>query len=161
MTPRCILPPVRFLAAAETHGLDPDKCWEWMGPQNSNGYGRFIVSDRHVLAHRASHEFFVGPIPDGKNVCHSCDNRLCVNPHHLWLGTQSENLKDAASKGRMFRPTTNGERNGNCKLTAADVARIREMNKSVMLKYKIAEAFNISPSTITDIVSGRTWKEAA
>lgn len=156
-----ILPPIRFLRKVDTHDLDPNLCWEWRGPINSNGYGRFVVKNKHVLAHRLAHEMFIGPIPDGKCVCHACDNRRCVNPHHLWAGSQSENLKDAASKGRMFRPDTSGNRNGNRKLSASDVRTIREMKKGGQLQYKIAEKFNVSPSTIGEIVAGKIWKDAA
>lgn len=161
MTPRKVLPPVRFLRKTETHDLDPDKCWDWQGPVNPNGYGRFVVNNEHRLAHRVAHEMFVGPIPEGKVVCHACDNRRCVNPHHLWIGTQSENLKDAAAKGRMFRPNTNGQRNGNSKLTIEDVRTIRAMRESGQLQYKIAEKFGVSPSTVGEIIKGKIWKDAA
>lgn len=161
MDSRAILKPVRFLKQANTHGLDPEVCWAWTGAVNSNGYGRFIDKNRHVLAHRSSYEIFVGVIPEGMNVCHSCDNRLCVNPHHLWLGSQSENLKDAARKGRRFAPDTRGERNGNRRLSQADVERIRSMYAGGQRKFRIAQAYGVSPSTVTDIVSFKTWKDAS
>lgn len=161
MRPQQVLPVVRFLQAAETKGLDPDDCWEWQGAISSNGYGRFCVKNKHRLAHRVSYEMFIGPIPEGLNVCHACDNRKCVNPHHLWAGTQSENLSDAVAKGRMFRPNTNGERNGNRKLCTADVVAIREMVAAGQLKYRVAEKFGVSPSTIGEIIAGKIWKDAA
>jgi len=156
-----ILPPIRFLQQAETQGLNPDVCWEWQGQTNNNGYGRFIEKNKHRLAHRVAHELFIGPIPNGKNVCHACDNRRCVNPHHLWAGTQSENLNDAVAKGRLDTPNTTGELNGNRKLSATDVRIIREMKAAGQLQYKIAEKFGVSPSTIGEIVAGKIWKDAA
>jgi hypothetical protein len=161
MDSRRILKHVRFLLSADTSGLNPEVCWNWTGATNSNGYGRFIDSNVHVLAHRASYQLFVSEIADGLNVCHACDNRLCVNPHHLWLGSQSENLRDAVAKGRHSTPDTNGERNGNRKLSAFDVERIRALYKGGQRKYRIAELYNVSPSTVGDIIEFRTWKDAA
>lgn len=161
MDVRCILKHVRFLRQAETRGLDPDVCWMWSGASNSNGYGRFIDKNVHHLAHRVAYELFIGPIPGGMNVCHTCDERLCVNPHHLWLGSQSDNLKDAVAKGRMFRPNTNGERNGNRKLSADDVRTIRAMFSGGQRRYQIASIFGVSPSTVGEIISGKIWKDVA
>ena len=159
MDSRKILRPIRFLKQADTSDLDAGVCWRWIGAVNSNGYGRFVDKNVHKLAHRSSYEMFVGNIPDGQNVCHTCDNRLCVNPHHLWLGTQSANIKDAVSKGRIFRPNTNGERNGNRKLCDNDIRRIRAMFEGGQRKYRIAECFGVSPSTIGEIIAGKIWKD--
>ncbi|MCW2405080.1 hypothetical protein M2336_001709 [Sphingobium sp. B1D7B] len=158
MTGRVIPTHIRFLRLTETNGLDTEVCWPWLGPVNSNGYGRFSLRNSHILAHRQSYRLFKGEIPEGMNVCHSCDNRLCVNPEHLWLGTQSENLRDAVAKGRMKHPDTRGERNGNRKLAAADVAAIRKMHSGGLPKYRIAERFGVSPSTVGNIINGDTWK---
>lgn len=139
--------------------MNDGECWNWSGIKNNNGYGRFSYKDSHRLSHRMSFMIFFGEIPDGKNVCHKCDNRLCVNPMHLWIGTQSENLKDAVSKGRMFRPNTNGEKNGNSSLLLADVREIRRLKKTGMKNYLIASLFNVSGGTVGDIVNYKTWKE--
>lgn len=150
----------RFLSNVVDY-QDKESCWQWRGIQNSNGYGRFPLNDKHRLAHKVSFEMFVSEIPDGLNVCHKCDNRLCVNPLHLWLGTQSQNLKDAVSKGRMNRPNTDGENNGNRKLDWQQVRTIRQMVANGTPKYLAATAFKVSQSNIGDIVNNRTWKEVA
>lgn len=76
-------------------------CWEWQGEIAWTGYGRWVVSRVHWAAHRLAYTLANGPIPDGQIVCHSCDNRRCVRPDHLWLGTYSDNIQDALRKGRM------------------------------------------------------------
>ena len=151
---------VVFLSKAETNNLDTRGCWEWQGPINSNGYGRYCVENGHKLAHRYSFKQFYGAIPDGKNVCHRCDNRRCINPHHLFLGTQSENLKDAVEKGRLTPPALAGVANGNSRLSLADVVEIRAMHARGILMKNIAPIFSISLSSVSDIIRGRTWKSA-
>lgn len=97
---------VRFLEYMGTP--DPKTgCWLWKGQINSAGYGVLWMGKEHkpvfVGAHRYSYEHFVGPIPDGMFVCHSCDNPPCMNPAHLWLGTAAENVQDKMDKGRQYR----------------------------------------------------------
>lgn len=84
----------------------PDECWNWKG--SGTRYGVFSVKSRGRFAHRVSYEINKGPIPDGKCVCHKCDNPKCVNPNHLWLGSHSENIKDAVTKGRLAIPNNKG-----------------------------------------------------
>lgn len=88
---------------------DGTGCWLWNGSRNWAGYGLFLVGSRttgrrHNGAHRVSHELFNGPIPEGMDVCHRCDNPPCVNPAHLFVGTRRDNVLDMVTKGRARKP---------------------------------------------------------
>ena len=91
----------RFLKKVQQSRV-PWACWTWTGAVNSRGYGQMQVLWKTKVAHRLSWEFYHGsPPPEGKHVCHTCDNPLCVNPYHLWLGENFDNMGDASRKGRM------------------------------------------------------------
>jgi len=81
-------------------------CWEWNGRINKGGYGKFTFNNKELTAHRVSYMLHKGEIPDGLHVCHTCDVRHCVNPDHLWLGTNADNMADKVKKGRFA--TTHG-----------------------------------------------------
>lgn len=86
---------------------DESECWVWVGGLDRNGYGRINKGGVMLSSHRVSWEIVNGQIPKGLSICHSCDNSKCVNPDHLWLGTQDDNMKDMAKKSRGRRPDGN------------------------------------------------------
>src|SRR5688572_1635068 len=140
----------------------PNGCWEWTASTFVwNGYGQFSpFHGKTVTAHRFSYELRFGKIPAGKLVCHKCDNRKCVNPAHLFLGTHKDNFLDAVKKGRQaFVSPLCGQDNGNSKLTKTDVIEIRKLYEDGLSQEKIAKLRGISQSQVGNIVRGDHWKE--
>lgn len=134
---------------------DKTGCWNWTGKLMWHGYGRMELNEKQMYAHRASLVIHNGPIPDGKIVCHTCDNRACVNPSHLYLGTAQDNSNDAISRDRLQR----GERRYNSKLTAENVAEIRTLF-GVKTDIEIARQFGVSDSSIYNIRKGKRWRRS-
>ncbi|MFA6992228.1 MAG: HNH endonuclease signature motif containing protein [Candidatus Gracilibacteria bacterium] len=138
----------------------PDECWLWIGGVSSRGYGNFCPTHRkNIRAHRFSYELFKGKIPEGLLVCHKCDVPRCVNPDHLFVGTQSENILDCSQKGRLNKPDNRGEKCVRSKLNWGEVSEIRSMylTKNFTQK-KLGEIFGVCDRNISDIVKGVTWK---
>ena len=88
--------------------IDVNGCWLWSGHIRPNGYGSITIKDRACSVHTAAYKEFIGPIPDGMCVCHTCDIRHCFNPEHLWIGTRGDNNRDAFAKGRNNIPRKDG-----------------------------------------------------
>ncbi len=133
-----------------------DGCWNWTAKSRRVGYGSFSVGYKTISAHRFSYSYFYGPVPEGLYVCHKCDNRLCVRPSHLFAGTQKENVHDAISKGLFATPK--GERNGQSKLTANDVAEIRKAPFIRGTGNMMAKRYGVSISTISMIRTKKHWR---
>lgn len=111
------------------------------------------------MAHRVAYELATGPIPDGLLVRHKCDNPRCVNPKHLELGTQSDNMLDAYRRGRRPDIALKGERNPGAKLTAALVVQIRERAERGEAQTALAAVFGVSQAVISDVVLKKRWLE--
>lgn len=137
---------------------DLNDCWNWIGGKSSSGYGAFTINHKKYLAHRVSYALFVDTIPDGMEVCHSCDNKLCVNPSHLWSGTHQDNIDDKVRKNRQSHHTkSRGENNGKNKLTEQNIYQIREMIEQGYTQQKIAEIFGVKGALISKIKLGILW----
>lgn len=134
-------------------------CWNWVGSA-ACGYGQFNIDGKIHKAHRISWELINGPIPNkgkdyhGTCVLHRCDNRACVNPKHLFLGTNADNMKDKVKKNRQ----TKGEKSNSCKLTESQVLDIRSRPHCKGYQTQLAKEFNVHNSDISRIINKKHWK---
>ena len=150
-------------------------CWEWTGSLYRNGYGRACIKHGvFTLAHRLAYWLHHGNVPDSLNICHTCDNRKCVRPSHLYAGTQQQNVDDMISRGRQRHAVQTGTMHGMAVLTEEDVEEIRRLfsidrkhyvgpggKKHSLGKYskaKLAKMFDVTHATIMSAVDGRNWK---
>lgn len=134
-------------------GLQPfDQCWNWR-IRDSDKYGQLAVGGKRFRCHQLSWIIHFGPIPDGVQVLHQCDNTRCANPSHLFLGSQAVNMADMREKGRASR----GERSASTKLTERDVLAIREARSEGKPMAVIAEGYGVSLSAVSSIVRRKTW----
>lgn len=141
--------------------IDENGCWIWQGarknPGISLGYGSVFFNGANMNAHRASWWVHYGPVPSGVHVCHKCDVALCVNPAHLFLGTQSDNMRDMWAKKRHPK----SKPGQSSKLSQSEVAKIRELLGQKTRQKIIAAQFGISQSTVSLISTGKHWGEHA
>jgi hypothetical protein len=132
-----------------------EKCWNWLSSKQSKGYGQFRHGNSMRLAHRVTWELTYGRIPLRLCVLHHCDNPLCVNPSHLFLGTQSDNMHDKFVKDRQNK----GETDGFHKLTEKDVGRIREEYvPHHVTRPMLANKYHVHRRTIDSVLDGKTWR---
>lgn len=143
---------------------DPPKegCWEWRGRMDLCGYGKVRFGGKTHGAHRASYGVFKGEIPKGMKVLHDpvlCNNPPCVNPNHLRVGTQADNMRDRVLAGTHQR---GGEGSHFAKLTEDDVRNIRNSYAAGGINYsELAHKYSVTASTVSDVVRRKTWRHIA
>jgi hypothetical protein len=158
-----VIPDTRFTDFVNKNGPIPKHChelgpcWEWLRGINGHGYGTFWLSGSQSCgAHRYSWIITYGQIPTNLCVCHKCDNRKCVNPEHLFLGTPKDNAQDRASKGRGR--DARGESNTQARVTEKDVIEMRKLYAAGVRQTDLCKQFLLSPGTVSEIVRGLLWK---
>lgn len=152
--------------------LSQNECWNWNADCYKSGYGRFYVDGKPKRAHRWIYQYLKGQLPKTIYVCHSCDNPRCVNPAHLFIGTQSDNMLDCSKKRRLYsqrhpekswlnseqakKLKPKGEEHGSAKLNNNDVLFIRQSNHISVAE--LATMFDVNPTTIRSVRVRKTWK---
>ena len=135
--------------------VQPEGCWDWLGANFANGYGSICKNGKQGYVHRFSWELHYGAIPENLWVLHHCDNRHCVRPDHLFLGTRLDNVRDMEAKGRGRQLA--GEQHNMAKLTEADVREIRA-KRGIVVGRELARTFGVTPTTISHIQKMQHWK---
>lgn len=146
--------------------VNPDSgCWEWTAARQSCGYGNIKVDGKAAKAHRVSYGMYVGEIPEGIHVLHKCDNRKCVNPEHLFLGTNADNVADKVAKNRQYGGgAKRGEEHGGSKLTDLQVEEIRELyTLGGYSQHYLGRLFGVGQQQVSRIIHNqqRTYLSAA
>lgn len=160
-----------FWSKVDRSRLGPGGCWEWTASRFERGYGQF-KHPSSTRAHRVSYELSYGPVPDGLKVLHRCDNPPCVNPAHLYTGTNSDNMTDRSRRGRldglargqrhgshtMPERRARGSRHGRSVLSESQVRDIRaRFAAGKTSQSSIAREYNVHPQTVCDIIRRKHW----
>lgn len=152
----------RLKKSFEKHVIRQEGCWSWKGPIAKFGYA--VMSCRKEIGpcrgHKASWIIHKGPIPEGMHVCHKCDNPICTNPDHLWIGTYKQNNDDKIAKGRanfVNPPVKKGSDNGSSKLNEDQVKEIKVLISQGHSCYGISKKYDVSNTTIKRIRNGENW----
>lgn len=143
--------------------VEPDLnsgCWLWSGRINGDGYGT-VRRPRKTGAHRLSYEWARGSVPPGLVVMHKCDTPACVNPDHLRVGTQLENIADRQAKGRSRGGDRRGEKNRSAKITQSDAINIRRLLAAGATQAAVANLYPISRAQVGRIGNGQKWPPTA
>lgn len=145
-----------------------DTCWNWTMKLNETGYGQVTIFGKCEPAHRVSYEMFVGDIPENYDIRHKCDNRRCVNPEHLEVGTRQQNINDKVERNRQAKGKAlaeaqsknraKGEAHGTAKLTEVDVVEMRLLYDFGESKQNLLTKYGISTSQLNSILARRLWK---
>lgn len=152
----CAKPPVWDRLLQRLVGSDePGGCLVWTGKSNHDGYGEIQHEGAIWKVHRLVWTLTVGPIPEGLEVCHRCDNPACARVNHLFLGSHTDNMRDMARKGRGVYPDVRGEKHGASKLTDSKVRAIRRDRRTQAV---IAESYGISQSLVSQVKRGKVWR---
>jgi hypothetical protein len=133
-------------------------CWEWQGWKAGKGYGGINYQGRKMYAHRLAWILRRGEIPTGLQVLHHCDNPPCINPDHLFLGTNTDNVHDCIAKGRKVVGDVRGEKNPKAVLSPVDVLRIRRLYDSGWKHEQIANAFCAPINAVRKAALRQTWR---
>lgn len=153
-------PVIRFWRQTDKDGPNHPKlgkCWTWLGCCKGRGYGLLRVGRKKIKSHRFAYTLLVGKIPDGLHVLHSCDNKKCVNPAHLFLGTNDDNVADKVKKNRQVK----GEKSRGAILTATQVLEIRNRYRYMSRKHgciAISRDYGVNDATVYSVVTRATWK---
>lgn len=138
-------------------GQGENDCWVWTGLRNTKNYGVFSFTEGGSRSsHRVSYAIANGLVPAGMLVCHKCDNRPCCNPDHLFLGTNDDNMADAARKGR--RGLGRGDHNFRAKLTEEKAKEALSEYRAGATQTALQKKYGLAPATVHDLVHGINWK---
>ena len=132
------------------------QCWQWLGAKMVSGYGHMRINGVNKFAHRVLYTLLGQTLNANKCVLHKCDNRACVNPEHLFIGTRQDNANDAYTKGRNKGAI--GDANFNTKLTSDQVRDIRAAIVNGATHKQMADRFGVSRTSISAIIRGKTWR---